>query len=186
MQTKSFHRQAISLFQNDLKLIENGEEITKLIVKANELNALSKDVSHQLDFVQNQQAELERIIEALEKSLPESLPNQASFPSFGAFADQSRGEIYDLYFEMQKDLGEVEGIVERVSSKPTNLSIQEEDSSLANWASLMRILNVHEETLENLNCAIEDLQVQKSQIAHKAFQLQSEATKMSKEQMFVQ
>ena len=185
-QLKIFKNHATLLVDNDLKIFWNGNEIVSLITQSNELDALSKDVSHQLNFVKTQQSELESMITSLEDTLSSLEPSDTIFvggisanyvsPEHN-YADQNRAELFNCAAQIDQELQSAQNYLTRTDTKTDSLVKGTGDTD--SFDEIIAILNSNVQTLGVLSNTLSQMEEKGKLVSNKVSQIEASISKMS-------
>lgn len=100
-QVAEFQRQAVIVGQWDRRIVRNGENILALNEKVVQMEAMQTELEQNLSYVSAQQAELEGLLDALEREM-EPFVEAATQSRPRQPADQERERIYDQSETLQQ------------------------------------------------------------------------------------
>lgn len=155
-QVQEFQRQSVNLKEWDRKILSNAERVGKLNSRVSEMEQLQKNLEQGVNYVTMQQAELESLLDAIDRELPKMVSALGKTPLVGSDADRSK--TFELAESLQIQLNDVSSQLVRLvnhvntSSNPKNHKI---DSPTTNVA---QILNNHFETLQWIEEQVTSLQ----------------------------
>lgn len=165
----------------DSVLLSNGEEISKLYNGLQALDPISNTVNESLDYVENQQKEMEAVLDAYESQLDEllqgrqgsssalSLPG-ASGPGGPSNANNEREKAYQLAESLNNQLDDLSrsltSLINEVNSLSGSSSTESQQQLGADPVSaITAILNAHlgslswiEKNVDTLNEQVGDLE----------------------------
>lgn len=165
----------------DSVLLSNGEEISKLYNGLQALDPISNTVNESLDYVENQQKEMEAVLDAYESQLDELLQGRqgsssaltlsgASGPGGSANANTEREKAYQLAESLNNQLDDLSrsltSLINEVNSLSGSSSSESQQQLGADPVSaITAILNAHlgslswiEKNVDTLNEQVTDLE----------------------------
>lgn len=154
-QVSEFGKQAASLKEWDRKILKNAERVGQLNTRVTEMESSQRNLEQGITYVTAQQAELESLLDAIDRELPKMVTALGKTPLVGSDADRSK--TFDLAEQLQMQLNDTSSqlshLVNQVNtvSNPTKLS----DNPTCNVA---QILNNHFETLQWIEEQVSALQ----------------------------
>ena len=145
-QVQEFQRQAVSLSEWDKKILSNAERVGKLNVRVSEIEQLQRELEQGVNYISTQQAELENLLDGIDRELPKMISALGKTPQVGADADRSK--TFDLAENLQIQLNDASSqlsrLVNHLNTKSKSNPIPPENTVTPNVA---QILNNHFETL---------------------------------------
>jgi nuclear pore complex protein Nup62 len=161
-QVQEFQRQAVSLAEWDKKIIRNAERMTKLNTRVTEIENQQRSVEQNITYVTAQQAELESLLDGIDRELPKMVQALGKTPLAGPDAD--RAKTIELAETVQLQLNDVSGQLSRMVDQINNASVAAgaavSDAANADMVEATQILNNHFEVLSWIETQILSLQKQ--------------------------
>lgn len=95
-----FHRKAAEVAEADMKVLENADKIYKLATETKKMSSLQENMSSTLDYIESQQAHLDKELDVFEDKLRAALSQNDSriklaIPG-GLLAQEEREKTYQL------------------------------------------------------------------------------------------
>ena len=149
-QVQEFQRQSVDLKEWDRKILSNAERVGKLNCRVSEMEQLQKGLEQGVNYVTMQQAELESLLDSIDRELPKMVGALTKSPLVGSDADRSK--TFDLAESLQIQLNDVSSQLSRLVNH-VNTSSNPKTSSTSSapvnpTTNVAQILNNHFETLQ--------------------------------------
>lgn len=154
-QVQEFQRQAVNLKEWDRKILSNAERVGKLNSRVSEMEQLQKNLEQGVNYVTMQQAELESLLDAIDRELPKMVSALGKTPLVGADADRSK--TFDLAESLQIQLNDISSQLVRLVNH-VNTSSNPKSQEPAVVTNVAQILNNHFETLQWIEEQVSSLQ----------------------------
>ncbi|CAF9913226.1 MAG: FG-nucleoporin nsp1 [Heterodermia speciosa] len=161
---KEFQRQAEAVAAWDRMLVENSDKIQKLYGSTLEAQRATSEVERQLTLVENEQADLERDLDAYERQVDEMTAVQQGLGDSLQGPDAERQRMYDLtesvngrLDEMGKDLGTM---IEEIND--ASLRLNKGNKTDDPLSQVVRVLNSHLTQLQQIDQGAAALQLKVS------------------------
>lgn len=159
-QVNTFHRCAVELAKWDKDILGNEESLLALSDRVNQLESWESELEQNLAFISAQQAELESLLEMIEKELPAVTEAVAPNVMPGGTmtrlspADAERDRLFSLAESLQSQLNDLSAnlsdmIADSNDSKPRSVDIKSDQ--------MTSIMNEQLETLIWIDRQLDDL-----------------------------
>ena len=154
-QVNEFGRQAAGLKEWDKKILKNAERVGQLNTRVTEMENAQRNLEQGITYVTAQQAELESLLDAIDRELPKMTAALGKTPLVGSDADRSK--TFDLAEQLQIQLNDTSSQLSRLVNQVNTVSNpkSETDNPTCNIA---QILNNHFETLQWIEDQVSSLQ----------------------------
>lgn len=150
----AFERQSVHVAHWDKRIVNNGEQIIALDSRVLQLEALQQEVESSLSYVNAQQAELEILLDNIERELPvPTATNQVLASSYGSVSEASRerGRLYETAGQGQDRLLQIAESLSSLIGRINMASSSAEEGGNQNGAPLIN-------AVQTLNCHLDALQ----------------------------
>jgi nuclear pore complex protein Nup62 len=157
-QIQEFQRQAVSLSEWDKKILHNAERVGKLNTRVSEMEQLHRELEQGVTYVTAQQAELESLLDGIDRELPKMVTALGKQPQVGSDAD--RAKTFHLAESLQVQLNDVSSQLSRLVNQVNTASSPKLSASTSNnpTTDVAQILNNHFETLAWIEEQVSHLQ----------------------------
>jgi nuclear pore complex protein Nup62 len=157
-QIQEFQRQAVSLSEWDKKILHNAERVGKLNTRVSEMEQLHRELEQGVTYVTAQQAELESLLDGIDRELPKMVTALGKQPQVGSDAD--RAKTFQLAETLQVQLNDVSSQLSRLVNQVNTASSPKLSASTSNnpTTDVAQILNNHFETLAWIEEQVSHLQ----------------------------
>lgn len=159
-QVHEFQRQAVSLAEWDKKIVRNAERMARLNARVSTVEQQQRDVDLSINYILAQQAELEALLDGIDRELPKMANALSSKSPSGVDTDRGRG--IELAESVQMQLNEVSAQLTSMVDQINTASVKKASSASAS-ASLVdvtQVLNNHFEALNWIESQLSTLQKQ--------------------------
>lgn len=155
-QVQEFQRQAVSLAEWDKKIIKNAERVGRLNNKVSEMEQLQRDVEQGVSYVTAQQAELEALLDGIDRELPKMNAALGKNPLAGS--DAERSKTFELAETVQVQLNDVSQQLSRMVEQINTSSVASSEAPSEGMTAVAQILNNHMEVLSWIEQQVSTLQ----------------------------
>jgi nuclear pore complex protein Nup62 len=155
-QVQEFQRQAVSLAEWDKKIIKNAERVGKLNTKVSEIEQMQRDVEQGVSYVTAQQAELEALLDGIDRELPKMNAVLGKSPLAGS--DAERSKTFELAEGVQVQLNDVSQQLSRMVEQINTSSVASAEAPSEGMTAVAQILNNHMEVLSWIEKQVSTLQ----------------------------
>lgn len=155
-QVQEFQRQAVSLAEWDKKIIKNAERVGKLNNKVSEIEQLQRDVEQGISYVTAQQAELEALLDGIDRELPKMNAALGKTPLAGT--DAERNKTFELAESVQVQINDVSQQLSRMVEQINTASVAATEAPSEGMTAVAQILNNHMEVLAWIEQQVSNLQ----------------------------
>ena len=153
-QISEFGRQAASLKEWDRKILKNAERVGLLNSRVTEMETSQRNLDQGITYVTAQQAELESLLDAIDRELPKMVSALGKTPLVGSDADRSK--TFDLAEQLQVQLNDTSSQLSRLVNQVNTVSNPKSSDNVT--CNVAQILNNHFETLQWIEEQIGSLQ----------------------------
>ena len=145
-QVNEFGRQAASLKEWDKKILKNAERVGHLNTRVTEMETSQRNLEQGITYVTAQQAELESLLDAIDRELPKMVSALGKTPLVGSDADRSK--TFDLAEQLQVQLNDTSAQLSRLVTQVNTVSNPKSSGNDSVTCNVAQILNNHFETLQ--------------------------------------
>lgn len=182
----SFEKQAVEIAQWDKKIVHNGEHIVALNERVNKLETFQKEIDQSLSYVVAQQAELEGLLDGIEKELP-GLAHAVTGGKQSA-VDTERDRMYDTAEGVQRHVIDVANQLSKMiyeintasAETPSALPAPTPQGSTGQpLAEIAQILNSHLDALQWIDRKVDELRLAAVSVKGQASKASSDMERLS-------
>jgi nuclear pore complex protein Nup62 len=120
-----FHRKAAEVAEADMKVLENADKIYKLATEAKKMSSVQENMSSTLDYIESQQAHLDKELDVFEDKLRAALSQNDSriklaIPG-GVSAQEEREKTYQLAESLVREVETLQQDVDDLVKQANNI-----------------------------------------------------------------
>lgn len=154
---QEFQRQAVSLAEWDKRILANAERVATLNGRVTEIEQMQRGAEQGVAYVTAQQAELEALLDGIERELPNMVTALGKTPLVGADADRNR--TFELAESVQLQLNDVSTQLSQMVDQVNNAAVSVPPPvESSNSVEITQILNNHVDVLAWIEGQITTLQ----------------------------
>ncbi|KAI3660650.1 hypothetical protein MP638_004642 [Amoeboaphelidium occidentale] len=140
-----FHRKAAEVAEADMKVLENADKIYKLATEAKKMSSVQENMSSTLDYIESQQAHLDKELDVFEDKLRAALSQNDSriklaIPG-GVSAQEEREKTYQLAESLVREVETLQQDVDDLVKQANSIWNPSKDGKESSIELINKVLN---------------------------------------------